>query len=199
MKQDNGKIDINKLQQWKNIGIVQIDDIFSIMKSGFKSPNQYKPYKDIYLKHAIKLKKWGIKPNQLIKSMSYSNKIFGVELYFNNKENFKQAYQLLEDDCDKIVKDKWFTGVDMSENQNKCYIFVGTMVQRLDEKSFFGKVTKSGLVSGTGKRYFYAESFKNSWMKNKTKIGVIKGNGSFSYDSRSGKQVVPKGTVIFSK
>jgi hypothetical protein len=36
-------------------------------------------------------------------------------------------------------------------------------------------------------------------MENKTKIGVIKGDGSFSYDSKSAKQIVPKGTVIFSK
>ena len=120
-------------------------------------------------------------------------------LGFNNKNTFEKAYNTIADNCNEIVRDKWFTGIDMSENQNKCYIFVGTMIQRLDEKSFFGKVTKSGLVSGTGKRYFYAENFQNSWMKNKTKIGIIKGNGSFSYDSRNGKQLVPKGTVIFSK
>ncbi len=141
----------------------------------------------------------GVKPNKLIKSMSYSNKIFGQELYFNNKNTFEKAYNIISDNCNEIVRDKWFTGIDMSENKDKCYIFVGTMIQRLDEKSFFGKVTKSGLVSGTGKRYFYAENFQNSWMKNKTKIGIIKGNGSFSYDSRNGKQLVPKGTVIFSK
>ena len=131
--------------------------------------------------------------------MSYANKIFGQKLFFTDEKTFKNSYELLNDNCKKIEKDKYFTSVDMSENKNKCYIFVGTMIQRLDEKSFFGKVTKSGLVKGMGRRYFYAENFQNSWMENKTKVGVIKGNGSFSYDSRNGRQLVPKGTVIFSK
>jgi len=141
-----------------------------------------------------------IEPNELIKSMSYSNNVFNQDLYFKDEKSFKNAYEIIEDQCDVIVKDKWFTTVDMNQNENKCYIFVGTMTQRLDEKSFFGKVTQKGLVSGTGNRYFYANSFKGNWMEQKTRIGVIKGDGSFYYESQSGAKVlVPQGDVVFFK
>ena len=48
----------------------------------------------------------------------------------------------------------------MSENKNRCFIFLGTMIQRLDETSFLGKPMQKGLVSGTGDRAFYIESFQ---------------------------------------
>jgi len=188
---------IDKIKEWNKIGIKKINSIIYLTNNGFKNPKQYKPYMGVYINHAVKLKKWGIKPNKLIKTMSYANRIFGKELFFQNKDLFKKAYSALKNNCDEIIKNKWFAKVDMSENKNKCYIFVGEMVQRLDTESFFGKVTRSGLVEGMGNRYFYAENFKGSWIEGQNKIGVIKGNGLFSYDSKIGKQVVPKGTVLF--
>ena len=74
------------------------------------------------------------------------------------------------------------------------------MIQRLDEKSLFGKITQKGLISGMDNKYFYAEKFKGDWMEKKSNIGVIKGSGSFSYKSADGtKYVVPQGEVVFLK
>ncbi len=131
--------------------------------------------------------------------MSYSNVIFGKELYFENETIFKKAYTQIENQCDEIIKDKFFSSVNVSFNKNKCYIFAATMIYRQDEKSFLGKATKNGLVQGTGKRYFYVNNLYEDWLENKTKIGIIKGNGSFSYNSRSGENIIPKGTVVFLK
>lgn len=193
-------IDLDVIKAWKDYGVKDLKNIIELKNAGFSSPKKYKPYKGMYIDHAMKLKQWDIEPNELIKSMSHSNNVFNQDLYFKDEKSFKNAYEIIEDQCDVIVKDKWFTTVDMSQNENQCYIFVGTMAQRLDEKSFLGKVTQKGLVSGTGNRYFYAESFQGDWMEQKTKVGVIKGNGSFSYESQSGaKVVVPQGNVVFFK
>ncbi len=189
--------DYKTTKQWSDYGIREVKNISLLNKEGFTKPSQYEPYKRVYLEHAIKLKKWNIKPNKLIESMSYSNLIFNKELYFTNKDIFNKAYSSLKDNCNEITKDKWFTSIDMSQNKNKCYIFVGKMIQRVDEKSTFGRITQKGLVSGTGRRYFFAESFTGDWKQNYTKVGVIKGSGSFSYNSRNGQRVVPKGTVIY--
>lgn len=193
---------ISEIVKWQELGVDSIENILVLIKSGFKTPNLYKPYKDMLIEYAIKLKKWEIKPNKLIKSMSYTNMVFRQELYFNDKNTFEKAYALIKGHCNEILKDnrnEFFTDVDMSENKNKCYLFIGKMIQRLDNKPLLGKTTQSGLVSGWRNRYFYAEGFHGSWMKNRNKIGVIKGNGSFSYSSKNGKQVVPKGTIVFFK
>lgn len=220
--QNKNNLSLQEIKNWNDIGVVKVvkwkelgietpekvkpwikmvgddpDYVKKIITMGFKTPLQYQPYQNMNLENAVKLYEWNIKPNKLIESMSYGNEIFGKKLYFENKKMFVQAYKILQNHCSEIIKDKWFAGIDMSMNSNQCYTFVGTMVQRLDEKSLFGKVTNKGLVSGTGKRYIYVEDFQGSWLENETKIGIIKGNGSFSYDSNSGKRVVPKGTVVF--
>lgn len=192
-------LDLDIIKVWKEYGINDLDSIIKLKNAGFSTPKKYTPYKGIYIDFAIKLKEWDIKPNNLIVSMSHSNDVFNQDLYFTDKNTFKNAYKIIENECDEIVKDRWFTSIDMSQNKNKCYIFVGKMTQRLDKKSFLGKVTQKGLVSGSGDRYFYAESFQGDWMEGKTKVGVIKGSGSFSYEAQSGTRVVPQGNIVFFK
>ncbi|MEA1914762.1 MAG: hypothetical protein U9N30_05550 [Campylobacterota bacterium] len=194
----DAKLDIDDVEEWLE-NKIRIDDIAKLASAGFDDYDDYEDFKNIKIDHAVKLKKWDIDPDKLIESMSYSNKIFGQELYFSSKDTFEKAYDAIEDNCDEIVRDKWFSGIDMNENEDKCYVFAGKMIQRLDEKSFFGKGTQNGLVNGMSRRNFYAENFQGSWMENKNKIGIIKGDGSYSYNSKNGKKLVPKGTVIFSK
>ncbi|MGJ0331225.1 hypothetical protein NG751_04995 [Aliarcobacter cryaerophilus] len=118
---------------------------------------------------------------------------------------FISTYEKLDGKCKEIVKtDKYFFDIDMSENENKCYIFYGKMIQRLDEKSIFGKITQKGLVRGIRiagmltDMNFYAESFHGAWLENTDKMGIIKGKGAYSYESiTTGTRVVPKGEIIF--
>ena len=147
-------------------------------------------------KHAIKLKEWNIKPNNLIKSMSKTNIILKNEFYFKNKETFIASYETLNGECEEINDNKFFTEVDMSKNNNKYFIFPGIMIQRLDEKSIFGKVTQKGIVDSTGNINFFAESFNGEWLENNIKLGIIKGNGSYTYKSKYGTHVIPKGKVL---
>ena len=76
------------------------------------------------------------------------------------------------------------------------FIFPGIMIQRLDEKSIFGKVTQKGIVDSTGNINFFAESFNGEWLENNIKLGIIKGNGSYTYKSKYGTHVIPKGKVL---
>jgi len=191
-------LSIDTVSQWIKHK-VKIKNIAKLINAGFEDYSDYEDYKVIAIDNAVKLKKWNIEPNKLIESMSYGNIIFGEELFFKNKKVFMSAYNSLNENCEEIIKDKWFSSIDMNHNEDKCYIFAGEMIQRLDEKSFFGTITQAGLVNGLAKRNFYAKKFQTSWLEKETKIGVIKGNGSFSYNSNSGKQVIPTGTVIFLK
>ncbi|MCT7909441.1 hypothetical protein N5915_07690 [Arcobacter lacus] len=198
VKREN--IPVSTIEEWQKNDVKKIEDIVYLIKGGFDSPKKYLPYKNIInTEHAVKLNKWGIKPNKLVESMSYTNKIFGQELYFMDKESFILAYEKLDGKCEEIDKIKFFTDIDMSENNNKCFIFIGKMLQRLDDKSIFGKITQKGLVSDITNRVFYTESFQGTWLENTNKVGVIKGNKSFSYESDNGTKVVPKGDVIFFK
>ena len=118
------------------------------------------------------------------------------ELFFKNQERFVSFYDKLNNaNCSEIINN-YFTNIDMSKNKNQCLMFIGNMIQRLDEKSFFGKITQKGLVNDMTKKNFYVESFDGDWLENEYKIGVIKGNEFFNYESKIGKQVIPKGTVI---
>ena len=129
--------------------------------------------------------------------MSNSNRaLFKKELFFKDKERFVSFYDKLNNaNCSEIINN-YFTNIDMSKNKNQCLMFIGNMIQRLDEKSFFGKITQKGLVNDMTKKNFYVESFDGDWLENEYKIGVIKGNEFFNYESKIGKQVIPKGTVI---
>ena len=129
--------------------------------------------------------------------MSRSDRVlFKKELFFKNQERFVSFYDKLNNaNCSEIINN-YFTNIDMSKNKNQCLMFIGNMIQRLDEKSFFGKITQKGLVNDMTKKNFYVESFDGDWLENEYKIGVIKGNEFFNYESKIGKQVIPKGTVI---
>lgn len=186
-------LSMEKIDKWKQVGISKIELILKLKDAGFKNPKEYKPYKGMYVDHAAKIKKWNIKPNKLIKNMSLRNSVWGQAIFFNNKSTFLRAYKHISKECNTIEGNKFFSQVDMSMNKNKCYIFVATMIQRLDRDS----TSRSGLASGTNRRFFYAQSLNESWMQNHTKIGVIKGTGSFSYESTNGIKVVPKGKVLF--
>lgn len=196
-------LSLNAIKEWRENDIKDIKKIAILVSGGFENPKKYLPYKNIDKDHAIKLYEWGIKPNKLIESMSNYNNFFAQE--FKKKEMFISTYEKLDGKCKEIVKtDKYFFDIDMSENENKCYIFYGKMIQRLDEKSIFGKITQKGLVRGIRiagmltDMNFYAESFHGAWLENTDKMGIIKGKGAYSYESiTTGTRVVPKGEIIF--
>ena len=52
-------INIDEISQWNKVGITDVKNIILFVNGGFKSSNQYKPYKGVYLEHAIKLKQCG--------------------------------------------------------------------------------------------------------------------------------------------
>mgnify|MGYP000269982735 CR=1 FL=1 len=190
-------LSLNAIKEWRENDIKDIKKIAILVNGGFDNPKKYLPYKNIDKDHAIKLYKWGIKPNKLIESMSRSDRVlFKKELFFKNQERFVSFYDKLNNaNCSEIINN-YFTNIDMSKNKNQCLMFIGNMIQRLDEKSFFGKITQKGLVNDMTKKNFYVESFDGDWLENEYKIGVIKGNEFFNYESKIGKQVIPKGTVI---
>jgi hypothetical protein len=190
-------LSLNVIKEWRENDIKDIKEIVILVSGGFENPKKYLPYKNIDKDHAIKLYKWGIKPNKLIESMSRSDRVlFKKELFFKNQERFVSFYDKLNNaNCSEIINN-YFTNIDMSKNKNQCLMFIGNMIQRLDEKSFFGKITQKGLVNDMTKKNFYVESFDGDWLENEYKIGVIKGNEFFNYESKIGKQVIPKGTVI---
>lgn len=196
-------LSLNAIKEWRENDIKDIKKIAILVNGGFDNPKKYLPYKNIDNNHAIKLYEWGIKPNKLIESMSNYNNFFAQE--FKKKEMFISTYEKLDGKCKEIVKThKYFFNIDMSENENKCYIFYGKMIQRLDEKSIFGKITQKGLVRGISiagmltDMNFYAESFHGAWLENTDKMGIIKGKGAYSYESiTTGTRVVPKGEIIF--
>ncbi|NUW29734.1 hypothetical protein [Aliarcobacter butzleri] len=192
-----GNLTIEKIRKWREYDNYPIYMIVALEKGGFKEPEEYLPYKNINYEHAIKLKEWGIiKPNKLIKSMSKTNKVLKNEFYFKDKETFISSYETLKGVCEEIVDMQYFVEIDMSQNKNRCFVFLGTMFQRLDDKNIFGKVTQKGIVEGNGNRAFYVEKFNGEWLENKTKLGIIKGNGSYSYESKYGTRVIPQGEVL---
>lgn len=189
-------LNIKTILAWRKSGIKEISDISELTKNGFNSPGEYKVYKGINKEHAIKLKKWNMIPDKLIISMSKNNSFFGQDLYFRDEISFKKAYDSINDKCSEI-QNNWFTAVEFSQNEDKCFMFVGKMIQRLDEKSMFGAITQNGLVRGNSNRYFYVEEFKGEWLEKTTKVGIIYGKGSYKYESKGGTKVVPKGEVLF--
>lgn len=192
-------ISFKEFKEWKSLGVSNINNMVFMKENGFKSPDDYEDYAGVkFLDHAIKLKKWDIKPNKLIKSMSHVNTLGGQEFYFKDKDTFEKNYEVIEDNCDVIHK-KRFVTIDMRQNKNQCYIFSAQMIQRLDSKSLFGKLTQKGLVSGYQKRHFYIEKFEGAWLETDYRVGVIKGTGSFEYETRFGTRVVPKGEVLLLK
>jgi hypothetical protein len=162
-----------------------------IVKAGFKTPAEYAPYSKIKaFEHLQMLKELKMTPTPLIESMSKYNKVWDVNLFFSSKENFIEAHNTLKSQCQQIEYD-FFTRHDAYGNKGKCYIFAGTMFQRLS--------ANTGLVKEYGNQYMHT-TFSGDWMDNKGKFGVVKGEGAFSYTATNGKaSVVPKGKVIFSK
>ncbi|WP_373002028.1 hypothetical protein [Sulfurimonas sp.] len=192
-------LDIRSIELWNKYGAKDIKHILLLKNGGFESPDDYKPYDKLFMQDAIKLHKWGIEPNSLIESMSITSGIANEEIFFDNESKFRKAYETIEDECDNISRKKWFSDVDISQNEGKCFMFASRMMQRLDEKSFFGKVTQNGLAIGIKNRYFYVEDFTGSWMEQNTRIGIIKGIGSFSYNSTGAKRIVSKGKIVYVK
>jgi len=192
-------LNIETINMWVNYGIKDLNVIIKLRDAGFTNSSQLKPYNNIEIDHILKLKDWRIDPNKLIENMSYINNYLNSNLFFENKETFEKAYKIISSECDEIDREKIFTNIDFYQNNDKCYIFVGKMFQRLDEKSLFGNVTQKGLVQSMYDKYFFVDSFNGSWLEKQSKIGIIKGDGSFSYNSNAGKQIVPKGTVLYYK
>lgn len=192
-----GNLTIEKIRKWREQDNYPIYMIVNLEKGGFKEPEEYLPYKNMNYEHAIKLKEWGnIKPDKLIRSMSIANKIIGKEFYFKDKETFISSYEILNGVCEEIVDKQFFVEIDMSQNKNRCFVFTGTMLQRLDDKNVFGKITQKGIVNSYQDRAFYAEKFNGEWLENTLKAGVIKGNGSYKYESNFGTRVIPQGEVL---
>ncbi|MGD9718901.1 MAG: hypothetical protein AB7U24_06645 [Sulfurimonadaceae bacterium] len=171
---------------WITGGIEHPQDIRDLKNAGFTSPKEYMPYKAFSKEKALKLKEWGIKPTKQVELLAKRND-FGVrDIFFSSKERLQEGLKSLKK-CDTI-EDIYFSQTDPYANEGKCYMFVGTMKQRLDKSS--------ALIEGA-RNYFYA-SFNGAWANNATKVGVVIGEGDFSYTtSDNRKNVIPKGKVLF--
>lgn len=217
--QEISKIKINDILEWKKIGVKSMSSLNGwskigldtpqkvapwlktvgdkpqsvefIIQAGFTTPEAYAPYSKIkFVEHLKILNELKIKPTPLIETMSKHNTIWNENLFFSSKESFVQAHNTLKGQCNQIEND-FFTKFDAYSNKGKCYIFSGTMYQRLS--------ANTGLVREYGDRYMFA-TFNGDWIDNKSKIGVVKGEGAFSYTTTNGKaNVVPKGKAIFLK
>jgi len=188
------KIGINNVktvQSWIAVGITDPDIVNELLHIGIKTPNEYKPYKNIsYIDHMKILKDTRITPTPLIEKMSKNYQIFEETLFFQSKEQFLKSLSILKSNDCHTLQDDWFSHAEQYNNKGLCYIFTGKLIQRLGRND--------GLAEGVGRRVVHI-NFDSSWKENERRIGVIKGLGNYTYeilDRR--KQIVANGKVLFT-
>ena len=80
-----------------------------LIKNGFKTPNEYEPYKDIKSKYiANALFKFGIKPDPIIINNMIKSKLLVDEDYYYgkaNKDSFIAIYNPVKENCSGLVED----------------------------------------------------------------------------------------------
>lgn len=183
------------LSEWINKTNLDFHSSFYLINKKLSMQEYLEYYKyfvendSLKLKDVIKLKKWNIKPNLLISSMSKSGLISDDKRDLD-KEAFLKVYNILKkENCQKIEK-KPFSSIDPYNNENKCYTFVDKLIQRVDRN--YG-LAQSPFLN----KYVYLK-FNKDWSEGTYRNGIVKGKGTFSYTTQSGyKNSVPQGEILY--
>jgi hypothetical protein len=189
------KVGLDEFNDWMSSGVKYAYNVIELKSNGFEKPSQYLPYKNIKDRYAVKLHEWNIKPDKLVTSMLVNETI--GDRFTKSKDVFVEAYKTIDDSCDVIEGVTSFQYAGIDSNNDKCYLFSGKMIQRLDKESFFGN-TRRGLVSAQIGNKLIFVTFNTDWDIDRSKTGVIKGNGAFSYTTTNGfNNTIPSGEVIY--
>lgn len=196
---------INELKQWKKY-ISSIDKIIELKELGFNNPEEIKDFSpNKFSPSQVKiLKELNIKPTPLIESMAhgisyvviYNNNTsaLGYASLFDTNEIFLNNLNILtKNNCENIIQKGFYTS-DEYDNEGLCYVFFGTLIQRLDKTE--------GLLStnlSTRNEFINYIVFDKSWQEKTFKVGIIKGMGSYRYETTDGDlKLVRKGKVLIS-
>ena len=150
----------------------------------------------VMAKTILKLQKIKVKSTKMALLMAEG------DIGMKSKKDFLNKSKILKRNyCKKIniihVKSSYLFGarvsdgfydVDEYDNKGKCYQFTGELIQRIDRKH--------GLVQNGD--FLYYVTFNKSWREGTTKIGVLKGDGAYSYTTAMGaRKTIPKGKILF--
>lgn len=180
----NSPIEAN---EWLDIG-VNYAKAKELIEMNYK-PNDLKNYSPHILSSSqIKvLIDLNMISNPLIESMSKHNNLF------NTKENFIKYLNILTKNKCSIIEQKYFYLADEFDNEDLCYLFNGTLIQRLSKTD--GLMSSMNIFSG--KEYINYIIFDDSWSEGTYKSGIVKGLGGMKYETSLGIQkLVRKGKVI---
>ena len=123
-------------------------------------------------------------------------------LFFSSKSEFKQNLRILKNaGCKKIESDDFYKS-DQYDNEGLCYRFNAKLLQRLDR---YTGLAVSDETWHVGRRTFKGTDtvifvkFKKSWKEDARKFGVIKGLGSYRYNTMNGsRKNISKGQVLIA-
>lgn len=174
-------------KEWLDIG-VNYSKAKELIEMNYK-PNDLKNYSPHILSSSqIKiLIDLNMISNPLIESMTKHNNLF------NTKENFIKYLNILTKNKCSIIEEKYFYLADEFDNEDLCYLFNGTLIQRLSKTD--GLMSSMNLFSG--KEYINYIIFDDSWSEGTHKSGIVKGLGGMKYKTSLGiEKLVRKGKVI---
>ena len=184
-------------KEWVDIGVLKPQEADKWRDAKLAKSTIRKFRKNgITAKTILKLQKIKVKPTKMALLMAEA------DIGMKSKKDFLNKSKILKrNHCKKIniihVKSSYLFGtrvsggfynVDEYDNKGKCYQFTGELIQRIDRKH--------GLVKNGD--FLYYVTFNKSWREGTTKIGVLKGDGAYSYTTAMGAmKTIPKGKVLF--